>query len=224
MTFYFLSFNIVRQCLAVSIILFGTSFLLGDRKWLFVVFVILASFVHFSALFALSFYLIYKVDIPKRIMIVCLFVSFFIGLVGINLAFLDFSAYESYIDNFNTIEESSFSRILLRLLINCFAVYFVLRKYNYGEFLLKMFFLSICMSNIFINTHPYIARMMIYFTIFQPVYFSYLWGGGFGQKKYFFYRSIDFYLFVFVYFVYWVHYLNINSGEIVPYKFSESFL
>ncbi len=224
LTFYFLSFNITRQCLAMSIVLFGSSFLVYGKKWVFFFCVILAVFIHFSAIFSVSFYLVYKIDIKEKIMYMCLVLSLVVGIVGVNLSPLEINAYASHADNMGMVEEASINRLLLRISMTFFAVYFVYKERTKTSFLLKMFFISICVSNISTSLHHVISRMSFYLIIFQPVCYS-----DFFKKKtmsgiQYVDRNIIFYLLVLSLLIYWVHYLNINSGEIVPYKLSEHFL
>lgn len=224
LTFYFLSFNITRQCLAMSVVLFGSSFLVYGKKWVFFSCVILASFIHFSAIFSISFYFVYKIDVKEKIMYICLVLSLVIGIVGVNLSFLEMNAYALYADNLGMVEESSMNRMLLRIFMTFLTIYFVYKKKIKDSFLLKMFFISICVSNISISLHHFVSRVSFYLTMFQPVFYSSFFrketmSGGLSVDK-----DIIFYLLVLSLLVFWIHYLNINSGEIVPYKLSEHFL
>lgn len=224
LTFYFLSFNITRQCLAMSIVLFGSSFLVYGKKWAFFFCVILAAFIHFSAIFSVSFYLVYKIDVKEKIMYICLVLSFVIGIVGVNPSFFEMNAYASYTDNLGMVEEASMNRLLLRMLMTFFAIYFVYKKKAEDYFLIKMFVVSICVLNISIGLHHFISRISFYFTMFQPVFYSDFLGKETVNGVLNVDRNIIFYLLILSFLVFWIHYLNINSGEIVPYKLSEHFL
>ena len=204
-TFYFLSFNIVRQCLAMSIVLFGSFFLSVKWKWIFFIFVALASLVHFSAIITILFYLIYRIEVSPKVMCMGMIASLLVGFVGFSIDFLEIGIYESYAENLEVVEESSFTRIVLKVLMTCFAVYFLYSVEIKNSFLVKMFFVSICLSNLFLNAHPFVARIMLYFTIFQPIYYSALML--INTKSPTVNRSIVLMLFVLVLFIYWIHYL-----------------
>ena len=219
LTFYFLDFNITRQCLAMSIILFGSSYLIGEQKYLFLIFVLIATLIHFSAVMCILFYFVEKVEVKDIILYLLLLLSLLVGIMGINLDFLELSIYESYSDNLSVSDAGSLNRIVMRGILTIFAVYFVYKKNDVNLFVLKMFVLSICVSNISLNMHPFISRASHYFTMFQPIFYSAYFGDIFLNPKTISKKTILLYSLILIYLIYWVYYLNINSGEIVPYRF-----
>lgn len=69
MYFYFSSFNVMRQYIAISIVLLAYIQLLAKKYVEFLLLVLLASGFHFSALLALFSWFIYKIRLPNSIYI-----------------------------------------------------------------------------------------------------------------------------------------------------------
>ena len=82
--FYFQSYSLVRQALAVSLLLYASFRLLEGRGLRFLVFVLLASSFHKSALLVLPFYFIRK-QAEKPIVVVCLCGVAGVMMLGANI-------------------------------------------------------------------------------------------------------------------------------------------
>lgn len=78
--FYFLMFNGMRQFLAISLLLIGYSCLVKGCVGKFIMYVILASFVHMSSLCALVLLFVLKIKMTTKRIIFALLFSFVIGI------------------------------------------------------------------------------------------------------------------------------------------------
>lgn len=63
---YYTSFNIMRHILAVSIVMLGSSFLIEKKPIKFFAFVIIAGFIHTSALFMIPLYFVLHIKYRKK--------------------------------------------------------------------------------------------------------------------------------------------------------------
>ena len=83
--FFFSYMNIMRQAIAISIILFGFEFLKKDKKILFIIFTLLASFFHFSAVLALLYIPLKKLKYNKNMILIVIIISFICFIFGNNI-------------------------------------------------------------------------------------------------------------------------------------------
>ena len=70
---YYPSFNVMRQCMAASIVILGSKYLIERKPVQYFTFVILASSFHISALIMILFYFVSTVKINKKYFIVYFF-------------------------------------------------------------------------------------------------------------------------------------------------------
>lgn len=221
LTFYFLTFNITRQCLAMSVVLLGYSFLADDNKQLFLVTVMLATLIHFSAILCLVFYFVDFISINLKMKIACMIFSFILGMIGLNLNFLqNFSAYGSYAENLSSVDGLSVGRFLMRIVMTLLGIYFLYKNKVDNKVIVNLFFLSICAENLAVNMHHFISRPVFYLSMIQPVFYSLYFSSSDAK----FYKQPIFYALLIAVSVFYIHYLSINSGEIVPYKLANKIL
>lgn len=169
--FYFFSFNITRQLIAVSIVLIGIVLILRGKKNLFFLSVILASIFHQSALIALIILFFNKITNKKSFLILYIIISMVLGLFGANLIskIIDYTGYGYYVENYNN--NSFLGNSFLLILFNSFFIYliFCIREIS-GEF--KIFYFFIIMLNLTILI-PFGSRFILYFSIYQILFFPY---------------------------------------------------
>ena len=107
--FYFHSYSLVRQALAVSLLLYGSFRLLEGRGLKFLVFVLLASSFHKSALLVLPFYFIRK-QAEKPIVVVCLCGVAAVLMLGANIVEAIFSNPVIASSSYGHYADSSFAQ------------------------------------------------------------------------------------------------------------------
>lgn len=89
--FYLHMFNIMRQFLAISIVLIGYSYLAKGQKKKFIITILIASFVHLASLFALLMVFYDKFRFTTKKAILLLLSSFLMGIIASESFFLLFA-------------------------------------------------------------------------------------------------------------------------------------
>ena len=177
MCFMFItSFNIVRQFIAISLILYSLRYYETTVKW--IVPVILASLFHKTTLFIMPFYFISKRNLSKRMYI-------FIAMIGFIL-FLGYGRTVTYLVNFfeefNDYRNSNFIaeganpiRVLINVIIFlfCLLAYEEIIKDKRMRFSFSMIMFGVICS-FFMLKGKIFARVVDYFFIFQILLVPYV--------------------------------------------------
>lgn len=161
--FYFSSFNILRQMIAVSIVFFAYSKYFNDKKILpYCIFVLLASSFHFSALVSFSIPILVKYVRPTFSKAIVLFpISLIVGFYVIP-AFLYqipvFGKYAVYLTGevLNSVSET-------QILFNIVALIFLSSSDKENDYL-KLFYISVLLMNLF-GFSEVIVRSVFYFQV-----------------------------------------------------------
>lgn len=173
--FLFFTFNGQRQAIATGFIFLGTIFLFEEKKWLFILSILIATTFHFSAILMFVIFFIFK--IPRlstnfwgwAIFLSLLFpLSTLFGIIE-KIASL-FPFYGSYIQNENFTQANPITagviyQVLLELII---LIYF--KKFSKSLFELKIFnifFISAIGFNLTYG-NLFLSRVAIYLLFFQP--------------------------------------------------------
>lgn len=184
---FFMSMNVIRQFLAISIVLYSYKYLLNE-KYKFVLFILLASLFHRSALLMLPFVFIPLKNIStKRTTWSILFlaslmvansesVTYVMELVVIFLAqqFTVFEIYENYLmsQHFQVQEiETSGSVVYFKHMIFMYIIYYsskIIKKYPWYYIYYLLFFIGYIYYNIF-GSIPILDRIADYFLILRPI-------------------------------------------------------
>lgn len=99
--FYFHMFNIMRQLLAMSIVLLGYMQLTQGKKVVFFIYVGIACFIHLASIFALLMLISNRYTFTVRKVLFLLLVSFVIGIVASESFFIFFAGkYAHDVDDF----------------------------------------------------------------------------------------------------------------------------
>ena len=176
--FFFGAMNTMRFCLACSILLQATDFIIERRFVRFSMIVIVASLFHFSALMFFGLYFLYAIRPTKRnlfyltipfILALVLFYALFNTLIQIN------PRYSSYDSGNGEFYQSSVANILI-LLVNLLFLIFISIKNNRQVHNLcgrdKLFFLciflSVCFSAMAIKVMM-ITRFVTMFSMMEIV-------------------------------------------------------
>ena len=220
------SFSVVRQALAMVILLYGLYYLTVEvdrRKYIF--FGLLAFLFHYSAIFVILAYLVLGNLFNKTY-------SWIVYVFGIMLSF---ALYFSHIGkgillmlpgHFSTYAHSEISVSILKLVVvNAFFIFFVLQKDTFIEtrlqrYLLNSMFLATLLFNIFAD-FTYVTRISQYFLVSEiilvPMYI-YSFKEKFKQQL-FLILFLTYYLFNFNYALYRdEYYTGSRPHFLVPYK------
>lgn len=227
--FYSLAFNISRQILAVSILLYSYSFLFekNHKRRYFFLYVFLASSFHISSIIFIFVFFIDKLKIdriPFKITFIILLVAFtFVALCKnliLNFLTSKFSAlelYGSYVED-TIISKKSFFGILIDYCDFCLSmfVYYWLAKNIKNRTLSNLFVVSIIASIFLMPLYGNINRIGLGIKIIQVVGYAtcFTYQGSYQIMKLAKYFSIIF----FGYFIL----VSLSNGayDIVPYYFT----
>lgn len=123
--YYFTSMNIMRQYIAISILLFGFKYLENKQLKNFIIFIFVAFLFHKSAFIALIIYFIVHSRIIRQHKFISLFI---VGILMINfnslINILENTAYENYANTFlNSGYGVGFIRVLFWSIIFLFMIF-----------------------------------------------------------------------------------------------------
>lgn len=210
--FYFFSFNISRQMLAVSIVLMGIIFLLKDKRILFFISIFLASLFHQTALIAFLLYFYNKISNQKFFIIFFIILSMFFGVFGVSILrnIIGYTNYSLYVDNYDI--SGIIGKSFLLILFNAFFIYIILslKKFS-SEF--KIFYLFIIMFNLTVLI-PFGSRLILYFSVYQILFYPYFLVNLNQNTKNFKLISI----FMLILYSFFVFIISFGDGGIFPYS------
>lgn len=222
--FYFYSFNIARQIAAVSIILYGYTFINETsirKRCYFFLFVGLATLFHASSILAIIAYFFRIVNLSSRILFLFFCILFFVNIISpFNIMALfenlfSDSFYASKYANEVSIYERSILGILVDF-INIIQLLFVFWLQTRGrktDFKDNLFLFSVLLTMLSTSLNSNVGRVVFIFSIFQVLYLS-----DFFEKK-------DVFPTVKKIFICWIAFntffdfynASIGYGDIVPY-------
>lgn len=211
--FYYSSFNITRQMIAVSIIIFSLYYLEKEENKKFYLGVLAAIMFHYSSILCFSFPLLMKK--MKLSIWGVTFSLLFTYACGIYIIPKILPSLP-YIGRYSVyLMDGSGSGSITRLLLNFFFI-FIFSTSNNHKFksYFTLFFIGIIIYNVFAFSSS-VGRIALYFMCTQFLLFSTI-------NSRFKFNTFMLKLCSFIYAtIYYFTMLNANSGEIVPYKIWE---
>lgn len=210
--FYFYSFNITRQMVAVSFVLLGFTFILQSRKLIFTGLVLLASTFHLSALVCLPLVFLERLPVSRFFWLMALALSMLFGLFGLELIYsvVRLTGYSHYLELLEA--KNLLGSVAFLFILNSFYLFtvFTVRSFSLEFRLFSVFFV---IQNLLFRL-PFGGRLLFYLSIFQVVFFPYY----FRNLKI---SSLTEGLLVrlaVVLLAYCFFYIRIGDGEIIPYQ------
>lgn len=222
--FYFQSINIMRQFIAIAIVFFATKFLDKRNYKLFILFNILASAFHLTAVLGIIILLVYLINDAKRsreseikVIILTCPIILILAYVGLNY----FSRYSNYFDK--TTIDIGFM-ILYQLLCLFFINLFCRNKNSkiYSTNVLgELFEIDRCVMHLFIislillsigSFFRYVERIGLYFQMFEMPFWGQAINCIYNRK------SVRILACVFI-FYYMITMLIFDGQGIFPYNF-----
>ena len=211
--YVYMSYNITRQMLALSIVIWAyyNRYEKGSPVP-FVLVILLATLIHSSAIVVFLIFFIDKYRYPKMATIIILIVTFIIPQVFSMNFIAEFvtsriSLWNRYSYYLESEERGTFS--INRLFMNLFFIYLIIQHYikvNNDLFFKSMVF-GLVILNLF-PAYPVITRIGLYFTAVQPVFFYHFIQYGKVEDK----AMVAFYTIAI-----YATFLLSNNGGIVPY-------
>lgn len=98
--FYFTSFNIIRQYIALSIVFYAVQLLFQNKGVYFILLIFLASFFHYSAILCLAIFIIYKlqqnnITLRNLVVVGTVFCYFLYDIIIKNIFLGDYQIYNN---------------------------------------------------------------------------------------------------------------------------------
>ncbi len=207
--FYFQSFNIARQMIAIAIMFSAYNDYLHEKKKAFYVQIFIAGLFHYSAIIGLAIPFIFKyvrLEVAKTVFILPATYIFGIVLIPNLVQYVPLvGQYSVYL-----LGDATASFSIPRLLINCLCLLFISASCR-NDNLLKLFYLGIVCYNLFAFSET-IGRCALYFMSSQMILFTNFRSLYAGNKT--FLSAVSF--------IYGLVYLSVllvnNNGEVLPYS------
>lgn len=215
--YYFLSFSLTRQYIAISFVLISFSYEVEKKNKLALLLFIIACLFHYSVIVLLPLvYLSKKITFNKKYVFLLLTSSFLLGFSGffkyflIIFKYIPILKYANYVDYNEGTVLNVMNKYLFLVPQNIMA-YYVLKK-TYTKEYFNFFLIGMVLTNLFF-LFPLFARFVYYFLIFEILLIPNLLIGIKDNKK----QQNIFILILLYAIIYFVYYLFSNRGGIVPY-------
>lgn len=165
---FYMNFFIIRQALAISLLMFSVKYIEEKKLMKFIFLVFIASLFHNTALIFLPLYVLSKMKIDNKNLIVCLlFLMIIILLKDVITTFLmNFSSdYTSYVNSEFDVKNTGINRLIMFsiMIIFCRLFYKNYKDDKIINLLLCTSFFMICMQ-INATSSALFARVANYFT------------------------------------------------------------
>lgn len=222
-TLFVNSFNAIRQDLAISIILYGVTYILEKKNLKFILCIFIASLIHYSAIFCLGF-LIFNLglkrfkDASNIIFIVFLggMLVFSNQIVNILLKILSsFGLYTIYVVGTGNRSYMYLLGIIPSICIVLGCAYNIIRRDRESNFLFKIFVLQLLFQSfgMFVN---YADRMALYSSSLAIILFPVVYAKIRIQTNKKILKILTYFWFLFSFVI---TYYILNGNKIFPYIF-----
>lgn len=219
---YFFSFNILRQCLAISFLFVAITFLLDSRNKMFLLFCFFAFLFHYSSIFIFLFYFIYKFKkyIVAHWYFFIIFTYFSFKFVYAFI-FSSFAKYASYDGDDGITKGNGILLTLFYLIVFVFSIFLnrmIKSNKKEYEFFVAIYIFYISLSLFFISSsflNQGLVRVSLYF-MWPVIFILLIILKNIKELQLRFIFNCLFWVFLLIFMVYSL----MNAGlEVVPYKF-----
>lgn len=207
--FYFYSFNIMRQSIAVSLVFVALMLLIHGRRYYYIIIVVIAGLFHYTALLALGLLYIDKFPKYSGAYLFAIAISFVAGIflpgyvIQLGTTVLPYANYSEVVLG------GILGNTAFLLLLNTLFVFIMLINSN-RDYYFNIFFVFIVMSNILVRI-PYGGRIVMYFSILCIIFYvNLIYNNNFKQKVW---APIVIVVYSIIMF-----YRRYGFGEIFPYE------
>lgn len=218
---YYTSFNIIRQYLAMAVVFWATKYLISRKFITFIVFIVLASTFHLSAIIMIPVAFIARrsFNISTILILIITTLGAYFGyesIIRFGVSSLNVERYKHYIDVLTRNERSSniiyfFVWLVLTILLVLFRKKIIVKMKNYDLFL-NLYMMS-GIFQVLAWKHNYLFRLGLYFDMYGLVIIPMLTRIFDKSMNAFVYVSI-----IIIYFIYSTFLLLRGIGGILPYQ------
>ena len=214
--YYFCFLNGIRQMLTVAIFMYAIKYILKNDFKRYFLLIILASFIHLSALIYIPVYFIRNVKLNKYKMLIAIIATFASAKIakGLILKLILLTKYSWYINSVYDTQKQGYVIILLNLIIFIFAIIYY--KYNdmKNNLFINLQFLAVLVSA-FIGEIPSANRILWNFAIASIILIPNTITKEHNRSARIFIKTAV----VILYLVYFYYTVGINnSNNVLPYR------
>ncbi|MDK0613773.1 EpsG family protein [Clostridium perfringens] len=222
--FYYSSLNLVRQWIAVSIILYSYKYIFQKNLKRYLIAVLIAILIHNTAIVAIPLYFLINLDIKKftskiiilSIVSLTIFSRSLLNLIFYILSKFDIGDYYKY-ELSNQINQNAGSAYFI-IAIVVLSLYFITNKKNiqngiYNKFELNLL-ISIAIFSFLGSKSMIFGRVQMYITPYIVFIIPQMISNLDKRNRIFFY-----YILIFFGVLYMSRSLLINGGQVVPYNY-----
>lgn len=222
MSFYITSLNIIRQMIAVVIVLYSYRFILENKYKKYILTILAAALFHFTALICLPFvFLDFKDKAHFKNKKLALYFFVLLSPIVIHLVF-KYSEYIPLLSTYMANYETSFNGYGIGFLIDIGLVLGPLlfyRKKLIAENPKYDLFINVSLVSIPIRLivyhQPFASRLFLYFSCLQIIAIPLILNLLKGKREHRYFKALT----VIVYALYFVYkFILLNSGEAFPYQ------
>lgn len=215
--FWLYSFNLSRQYIATSILLIAYYYLKKARVYSFVIWVLIASLFHTSALFSFFVLFFYKYRVSIYIWILSILFSLFISMIPGLFTSILLNMGITSITHYNILTYSKLavdtSFPLSRILLSIMGILMLIFQKEETLYM-KIFLWGVVILNLF-SFHAFASRVAWIYLVVQILLIP-----NFDFKKEYIGVSPYLRVYLFVYsIIVFIHLLFGNVGDICPYEF-----
>lgn len=167
-SYYLTSFNIMRQGLAISIVIYAFTYIVEKKIVKYILTVLLAILCHKTAIIILPVYFIYdnKRSVKKQMLICILFLLLVINFENIFTYITNISMFEKY-SSYNMHINSNNKTVILNIIIS--SIYIInfkklIEKNNDNKFYVTLYVIG-CILTVLGYKSPYLKRIADYFLV-----------------------------------------------------------
>lgn len=212
--YYGMSFNIIRQMLAVLVLLQSLEYIRNRNFKKFICIYLIAVMVHYTAVVFIILYFIYPIKINKLYIGICLFISICNLLFASKLLTMLIKVFPRYENRYSAImtSEEGYKLLIVYFLLVLSILFFkVQTQYKYKIFC-HMILITLVLQSLSTGFALFV-RVVVYFSISLIIIIPSLF---FRDKNQKILEKIIFYTLILVFYCY---VLKVDKDGVVPYIF-----
>lgn len=223
--YYLLSFNIARQCLAISILLYAYTFLISEKPKTLVFFILLfvAMMFHMSSIIALLVFvaLYLNIELNRKLLTTIALCITLLNVISpipiVDTIFSFFASSVTYLQKYEDVSETLQMNIFgkLNYLITALLYIYIFAqssKEKYADKWDLLFYMGLVSYLFTAFSNSDIARISNVFMIFQIIYVSKFFTSPKGV--------LPFWVFVIFHTLMRLYFTSKNMGGVLPYELS----
>lgn len=174
--FYFHSFNVSRQMMAVSFVLLSYYFFVSNKYVYTVIFVVVAASFHTSSMITIPFFALRYLPLIKEktvwmsLILLSYTIPMIVDLTRFSYLFFEVSSFERYAVHDG--EAESIGRLPIYSTILSIIYLYLLYRNKAFDFIFRISILSLIFVNFLYTSPSYAMRITFYFTIAQVLFFA----------------------------------------------------